>query len=253
MILILRSLWIWFATAALILLWLPLLGIIRLFDREPRRLVTGRWFRRLGRMLAKVNPWRLHITGTERVQPGGVYVVVSNHQSLADIPVISHVMIDTKWLGKAELFRLPVVGWMMKMAGDVPVQRGDRRKAAQAMMQCSRYVRERVSVVFFPEGTRSRDGEMLPFNDGPFRLAIRDQVPLLPMVVEGSGSALPRNTWLFGGTSDIYLTVLDPVSVEGLVVDQLGQLRDSVRQKMIDELHRLRELASQRTAMVTPG
>ncbi len=253
MIRILRSLWIWFATAALILLWLPLLGIIRLFDREPRRLVTGRWFRRLGRMMAKVNPWRLHIAGTERLQPGGVYVVVSNHQSLADIPVISHVMIDTKWLGKAELFRLPVVGWMMKMAGDVPVQRGDRRKAAQAMLQCSRYLREHVSVVFFPEGTRSRDGEMLPFNDGPFRLAIRDQVPLLPLVVEGSGSALPRNSWLFGGTSDIYLTVLDPVSVEGWNTDQIGELRDSVREKMIDELHRLRAVATQRTAMVTPG
>ena len=157
------------ASAALILLWLPVLGLVRLFDREPLRLRTASWFRRLGRAIARVNPWRLHITGSENIGAGQVYVVVSNHQSWADIPLISHLKLDTKWLGKAELFRLPVVGWMMRMAGDVPVERADRRKAAQALLQCARYLRQRVSVVFFPEGTRSRDGEVLPFNDGPFQ------------------------------------------------------------------------------------
>src|SRR5580704_2662707 len=110
MIRLLRSAWIWAATAVLVMLWAILLAAIRLFDAEPRRLRTGRWFRRLGRVIARINPWRIHISGAENVDAAEVYVVVSNHQSLADIPVISHLKLDTKWLAKAELFRLPFLG-----------------------------------------------------------------------------------------------------------------------------------------------
>jgi len=239
----LRSVWIWAATAALILLWVPLLAAIRLFDTGPC-LRTGRWFRRLGRVLARVNPWRIHISGVENVNPNQVYVVVSNHQSLADIPVISHLKLDTKWLAKAELFRLPLLGWMLRMAGDVPVERSDRRQGAQAMLLCARYLRQRCSVVLFPEGTRSPDGEVLPFREGPFRLAIREQVPVLPLVVEGSRAALPRNSWIFGGALDIHLRILEAVSVEGWTIKQVPVLRDVVRQRIVDELARMRGTGS---------
>ena len=240
MIRLLRSAWIWAATTALIVLWVPLLGTIRLFDVEPCRLRTGRWFRRLGRFVARVNPWRIHISGGENLNLNQAYVIVSNHQSLADIPVISHLKLDTKWLAKAELFRLPFLGWMLRMAGDVPIERSDRRKAATAMLQCARYLRQRCSVVLFPEGTRSPDGRVLPFNQGPFTLAIREQVPILPLVVEGSSAALPRNSWVFGSTQDIHLRILDAVSVDGWNLEQVPALRDAVRQKIVDELDRLR-------------
>jgi 1-acyl-sn-glycerol-3-phosphate acyltransferase len=237
-----RSIWIWFASAMLILFWTPLLAAIYLFDRRPLRLRTARWFRRLGRLLAAINPWRLQISGMENLRADGVYVIVSNHQSLADIPVISHLRLDTKWLAKAELFRLPIVGWMLRMAGDVPVERTDRRKGAMAMLQCARYLRKGCSIVFFPEGTRSPDGNVLPFNDGPFQLAIREQTPVLPLVVEGSGAALPKNSWMFEGTHDIQLRILPAVPVAGWDVKRSGELRDIVRQKMVDELTRLRGL-----------
>ena len=236
----LRSAWIWAATAALILLCAPLLGTIRLFDAAPRRLRTGRWFRRLGRVVARVSPWRLHISGGENLDSNQAYVIVSNHQSLADIPVISHLKLDTKWLTKAELFRLPVMGWMLRMAGDVPIDRSDRRKGARAMLQCARYLRQGCSVVFFPEGTRSPDGQVLPFNEGPFQLAIREHVPILPLVVEGSGAALPRNSWIFGATRDVQLRILEAVSVDGWNMAQVAALRDAVRQRIVDELDRLR-------------
>src|SRR5579862_5829485 len=126
MIRFLRSVWIWAASVTLVLLWVPLLGLIRTFDKEPR-LRTGRWFRRLGRLLARVNPWKIRISGREHIVANQVYVIVSNHQSLADIPLISHLRLDTKWLAKAELFRVPLLGWMLRMAGDVSVDRKDRR------------------------------------------------------------------------------------------------------------------------------
>jgi 1-acyl-sn-glycerol-3-phosphate acyltransferase len=239
---ILRSAWIWAASLAAIISWTPLLAVVRLFDRDPRRLRTGRWFRRLGRLLAKINPWNLDISGLQHIRAGQVYVIVSNHQSLADIPVVAHLNVDTKWLAKAELFRVPVLGWMLKMAGDVPVERSNRSKSARALLQCARYLRQGCSMVFFPEGTRSLDGKVLPFNEGPFQLAIREQVPVLPVVVEGSGNALPRNSWLFGPSLRIRLRVLEPVPVEGWDTRQTGALRDVVRQMTVDELERLRAL-----------
>jgi 1-acyl-sn-glycerol-3-phosphate acyltransferase len=236
----LRSIWIWVANLSLILLWAPVVGIVRLFDRDPRRLRTARCFRGLGPVLAKVNPWRIHISGAGNLSRGQVYVIVSNHQSLADIPLITLLRLDTKWLAKAELFRVPLLGWLMRLAGDVPVERGDRRNSARALLECARYLRQGCSVVFFPEGTRSRDGKVLPFNEGPFQLAIRERVPVLPLVIEGSGDALPRNTWMFGPTQDIHVRVLEPVSTEGWNVKQTEALRDLVRQKIVEELERLR-------------
>ena len=108
MIRALRSIWIWGATAALVLFWVPLLWVVKTFDRDPMRRRTARWFRKLGPLVAKVNPaWRIHLHGLERVDPNVTYVIVSNHQSLADIPLVSHLRHDAKWLGKAELFRSP--------------------------------------------------------------------------------------------------------------------------------------------------
>lgn len=238
MISVLRSAWIWIATASLVLFWVPLMWVIKTLDRDPLRRRTARWFRELGPLVSKVNPaWRLHLSGLERVRPEGTYVIVSNHQSLADIPLISHIRHDAKWLAKAELFQVPIFGWFMRIAGDIPVERTDRRKAAQSLLRCAQCLRKGCSVVFFPEGTRSRTGEVLPFNDGPFQLAIREGVPVLPLVVEGTGNALPRNTWRFGESQDIHLSVLDPVPPDGW---ECGALRDHVRQRIIDEVSRLR-------------
>lgn len=235
-----RSAWIWLASATLILFWWPLVALVHLFDRDPRRLKTARCFRRLGPALATINPWRIRITGLENVDPSQPYVIVSNHQSMVDIPVIAHLRLDTKWLGKYELFRMPVLGSMCRLAGDVPVDRSDRRKGATAILRCGEYLRQGCSVVFFPEGTRSLDGQVRPFSEGPFMLAARERVPILPLVVEGSGTALPRDTWMFGGTQEIHLRILKAVPSDGWDVKRAPLLRDSVRQLIVDELVRLR-------------
>lgn len=237
---VLRSAWIWTASVTLILLWVPLLGIIRLLDRDPLRRRTGRWVRRLGRLLAKVSPWRISIAGRERIDPNQVYVIVSNHQSLADIPVIMHLRLDMKWLAKAELFRFPVLGWILRMAGDIPVVRSDHQESAKAKLQCAQILRRHCSVVFFPEGTRTRDGQVLPFKKGPFLLAIREGVRVLPLVVDGSMTALPRNTWIFGPATDIHLQVLEPVSIDDWITAGAAALRDEVRRRIVEALDRVR-------------
>lgn len=232
-----RSTWIWFATLSLIILWLPLLTVIRLFDRDPVHYRTGRWFRRLGVAITKVNPaWRLHISGERITDPRRPYVVVSNHQSYADIPLISHVPWEMKWLAKVELFRLPVVGWMLKLAGDIPVHRQDKRQGVAVLGIAGKYLRQHCSVMFFPEGTRSPDGKVHSFSEGAFRLAIKEGVPVLPLVIEGSGECLPKHGWKFGKPGIIRLKILPPVETAGMNAGDATMLCSRVRRMIIEQL-----------------
>lgn len=241
MLTVLRSAWVWFAVSFLVILWLPLLGLIRLFDRNPVRFTTGRWFRNLGVAMTKVNPlWQLHVTGFTVPRDHTPFVVVSNHQSLADIPLISHIPWEMKWIGKKELFSIPVVGWMMTLAGDISVDRRDARSGARTILRAAQYLEQRCPVMFFPEGTRSPDGRVGRFSDGAFHLAIRTQTPILPIAVEGSSNALPKHSWRFGTPSDIHVHVLDPVPTAGLTQAELPALRDRIRGAIIQEIARRR-------------
>ena len=237
---ILRTLYIWTGASTLILIFAVIMRIVSWRERDPNRMETARWFRRLGRAITKIYPWRIEISGMENVEAGKAYVIVSNHQSFADIPLISCVPIDAKWIGKASLFRIPIAGWMMHASGDIPVERDDTRKAAQAFLKGARTLRNGISVMMFPEGTRSRDGQLLRFNDGPFRLAIREKAPILPLLVEGSGAVLPRNTVVFTSHKRVILRVLPPISVDGLGAPATEELSNRVRGLMQAELDRLR-------------
>jgi 1-acyl-sn-glycerol-3-phosphate acyltransferase len=196
----------------------------------------------LGRIVGRVTPWVIHIDGEENLDRDQVYVIVSNHQSLADIPLISFLHLDAKWLAKAELFKVPVFGWMMQLSGDVPVERTSPQQAARALLKCGKYLRDRVSVIFFPEGSRSVDGSVQAFNAGAFTLALREQVPILPLVIHGTSRALPRASWMFSGNPEIWLRVLPPVSVEGRGVKQGGELCEEVRQRIVEGLAELQRL-----------
>lgn len=233
----LRSVWTWSAVAALILLWLPLLALIRLFDRDPVHYRTGRWFRRLGVAMTRVNPaWRLALSGARIADPRNPYVVVANHQSMADIPLISHVPWEMKWVGKVELFRLPIIGWMMRLASDIPVDRADRRSGAKMLLRCLKVLEHKCSVMFFPEGTRSPDALLGKFNEGAFHIAIKAQVPVLPLVIEGSHGCLPKKSWKFGEPSTIRLKILEPVETRGMAVTDVERLRDTVRDMIAGQL-----------------
>ncbi len=233
-----RSALIWAAVVLIILAFWPLLAIVRLFDRDPAHYRTGRWFRRCGVAMTKVNPlWRIRIEGLERVSnPRNPYVVVSNHQSMADIPIISKLPWDMKWVAKASLFKVPVVKSMMRLAGDIPVDRGDKDSRGKVYGLAESYLKRRCSVMFFAEGTRAKDNKVLAFHDGAFKLAIAAQVPVLPLAVDGSSDCLPKHTWIFRHVSHINLAVLEPVPTAGMTEDQVGLLRETVRNRIMDQL-----------------
>ncbi|HYC30639.1 MAG TPA: lysophospholipid acyltransferase family protein [Gemmatimonadales bacterium] len=236
------SAWTWLLLVLCVLVWFPLMLLLRLvtapFDRE--RYAVGWLFRRIGPVVATLNPlWRFRAAGEMPADPRRPYVVVSNHESFADILLISHLPWEMKWLSKAELFRVPVLGWMMQLAGDVPVRRGFGPSAVEAMARCREILGRKVSVMIFPEGTRSPTRELLPFKDGAFRLAIEAGVPILPLAVSGTGPALPKHDWRFG-RSAATVRVLPAVETAGLTVEQAPELRERVRRMIVDARDALR-------------
>ena len=230
------SVWAWLVLVLCILLWFPILVVARLLTApfDKGRYIPGYIFRRIGPAMASLNPlWRFRYSGTMPADPRRPYVVVSNHESFADILLISHLPWEMKWLSKAELFRIPVMGWEMWLAGDIPVRRGFGPSAVEAMARCREVLRERVSVMIFPEGTRSKTSELLPFKDGAFRLAIEAGVPILPLAVSGTGTALRKHDWRFG-KSVAEVRVLDPVETAGLTLADVPALKARVRQTIIE-------------------
>src|SRR5918995_4814609 len=157
------SLWAWLVLVVCILLWFPLMIVVRLVTApiDRGRYFTGYLFRRIGPVMATLNPlWRFRYSGTMPRDPRRPFVVVSNHESFADILLISHLPWEMKWLSKAELFRIPVMGWMMWLAGDIPVKRGFGPSALEAMARCRKALERQGFVVIFPEGNRPKNPGM---------------------------------------------------------------------------------------------
>ncbi|HEU5174600.1 MAG TPA: lysophospholipid acyltransferase family protein [Gemmatimonadaceae bacterium] len=211
------------------------------FDRG--RYAAGRAFRQLAVLQVKLNPlWDFHMSGEPISDPRHPYVAVSNHESYADIFLISHLPWEMKWLSKETIFKIPVMGWMMRMAGDVPLVRGNRDSTLAALAGCRDRLSKRVSVMIFPEGTRSRDGRLLPFKDGAFRLAIEAGVPILPIAVAGTRNAMAKGTFRFQHAIAA-VRVLPPVETAGMTLSDIPTLKERVRDVIDQARHELaREL-----------
>jgi 1-acyl-sn-glycerol-3-phosphate acyltransferase len=144
-----------------------------------------------------------------------------------------------KWLSKKQMFRIPIAGWSMWLAGDIQLERGDRESAQKAMAQCATWLRRRVSVMVFPEGTRSAEGQLAEFKDGAFRLAIEEQVPIVPMALVGTKEAIRKHDWRFGpARAEVH--VMDPVDTMGMTLDDLDALRTTVRDRIASQLMSMR-------------
>ena len=231
-----RSALTWAAIVLVVLVALPVMAVVWVFDRDPARYATGRVFRYLGGLTTRLNPaWRVERSGRLPADPRAPFVVVANHQSNADIPLISTLPWEMKWVAKEALFRLPVFGWLLRMAGDIPVDRGDPASRARVSRRAADVLAHRCSVMFMPEGTRSRDGRVRRFQDGAFRLAIEAGVPVLPIAIDGTADALPKHGWQFG-TVHCRLHVFDPVPTAGLSVADAPALRARVRAQVVEQI-----------------
>ncbi|CAA9297764.1 MAG: Acyl-CoA:1-acyl-sn-glycerol-3-phosphate acyltransferase [uncultured Gemmatimonadetes bacterium] len=247
MILRILSVWVWLCSTLVVLVWVPWMGLLWLLTAraDPGRYTVGRWFRRAAVVVVALNPlWKFRTTGVRIHDPRRPYVAVANHESFADIFLISHLPWEMKWLSKEAIFKIPMMGWMMRMAGDIAVRRGEARSRAEALEECRDRLSKGVSVMIMPEGTRSATGELQPFRDGAFRLAVEMGCPILPIAVAGTRDAIPKGTWVINRARAV-ARVLPPVETAGLTMADVPALRDRVR-AMIGEARDglFRELAA---------
>ena len=184
-----------------------------------------------------LNPlWHFETDGDAPTDPRHPYVAVSNHESYADIFLISHFPWEMKWLSKDTIFKIPVMGWMMRMAGDIPIKRGRRESVVSAMKGCRDRLKKHVSVMIFPEGTRSPTDELLQFKGGAFSLAVDAQVPILPIAIAGTRDAMAKHSFLVNHAV-AGCRVLPPIETTGMGPRDVPALRNRVRQ-LIDDARR---------------
>jgi 1-acyl-sn-glycerol-3-phosphate acyltransferase len=237
------SIWSWIVLGLAVLIWTPMVAITRLvtmpFDKGAY--ATGYLFRKLTVVHEKLTPlWKFRTSGELPDNMRLPYVVVANHESFVDILLISHLPTEMKWMSKIEILKIPLVGWMMRLSRDIPLTRGDSASAAAALEASRERLNSKVSVMIFPEGSRSKTGELREFKSGAFRLAIDAQVPILPLAVYGTRDALRKNDWRLG-YAEAEVRVLEPVSTEGLTMDDMPELCDKVRDMIVagrDDLRR---------------
>lgn len=207
--------WLFVVTTSVLIFPVALLTWALTAPFDPRRravhYVTCFW----ASLYTWFNPWwRVHIEGRDRIRPGQTYVIVSNHQSLIDVLVIFRLFIPFTWVSKVENFRVPIIGWNMRLNSYVPLRRGDRASGREMLDRCEAELREGTSVMMFPEGTRTRTGDIQLFKPGAFELALRTDLPILPLVIEGTRDALPARGWVLRGRHHIRVRVQQPVPVE---------------------------------------
>jgi 1-acyl-sn-glycerol-3-phosphate acyltransferase len=191
------------------------------------------------------NPgWRVTIEGRDRIRSDIAYVMVANHQSLLDILVLFRLFRHFKWVSKAELFRIPCIGWNMSLNRYIKLRRGDRASIAEMMDASTRTLGEGSSVMIFPEGTRSPDGQLRDFKHGAFTLALRTRSPILPIVIEGTAHALPKRGFVLKGRHPIRVRVLDELPYESFADMSVDALTAHVRDRVAVALELRRETMS---------
>ena len=175
---------------------------------------------------------RFSVTGRERIDPRGVYVYTPNHQSLLDPPIIwtslgspaRHIA----FLVKKELGRVPILGYGIKQLGFVFVDRSNTERALASARRAAERLRAGRSFAVFPEGTRTRDGRLLPFKRGAFHMAVEAGVPVVPVSLDGTYRAMPRGAMRLRSVP-IRLTIHDPIPTAGLTQEDVPELTERVR------------------------
>jgi 1-acyl-sn-glycerol-3-phosphate acyltransferase len=188
------------------------------------------------RLLLGICRVRVVVRGREKIRPPGPYLFFSNHASQFDIlAAVEAIPIQFRILAKKELFYIPLFGWVLALAGFVGIDRGNRERAFQSLDRAARKIRAGRSLLVYAEGTRSRDGRLLPFKKGGFVLAIQAGVPVVPLVIRGSRAILPKGS-LRIRPGVITVEVGDPIDPRAYDLDRKQELMDRVRAVMVSHL-----------------
>jgi len=217
-------------------LWL----ISLLFDE--RRLMNNRWMVIQGIVLTKMSPfWKVITEGREKIDKDQAYVIIPNHQSLLDIVFFNMLRHRLRWVSKVEVFKVPLVGSEMRMVKYIELMRGNKSSVIKMMEECVKSLKDGISIVIFPEGTRSLTGAIGRFKTGAFQIAIKTDKPLLPVLIDGTGEIMPKKGGIiFRNRKVVRIRVLDPIFPGQFGTGNPEELAARVQSLMVAAMEELR-------------
>ena len=211
--------------------------IISFFSRtgNPVHIIARIW----GRGILFVSRIKVTVNGLANIDPSQSYIFMSNHQSNFDIPVLlAYLPVQFRWLAKAELFKIPIFGRAMRAAGYVKIDRFNQKSAFESLREAARKMKNGVSVMIFPEGTRSRDGNIRPFKKGGFIMAVDSKVPIVPVILQGTWTIMAKSS-LRINTGEVSLNIETPIATTGYTRDNKDDLIESVRTVICEGFEKL--------------
>jgi 1-acyl-sn-glycerol-3-phosphate acyltransferase len=216
--------WVVLATA-----FLASLAIIASFftrTGNPVHLIARIW----GQSILWVSRVHVSVKGMSNIEPDKSYVYMANHQSNFDIPVLlGYLPVQFRWLAKAELFKIPLFGRAMLGAGYVKIDRFNRKSAFESLEEAAKRMKNGVSVMIFPEGTRSKDGSIRQFKKGGFVMAVKSGVPIVPVVLRGTWPIMAKGS-LRINRGDVEMEIGEPIDTSGFSLETKEELMDRVRE-----------------------
>ncbi|MFC2081412.1 lysophospholipid acyltransferase family protein, partial [Bacteroidota bacterium] len=187
-----------------------------------------------------VNPlWRVRMTGRRKIPWRRPCILVSNHQSMVDIVVLYQLFAPYKWVSKKENFKIPILGWQMRLNQYLEIDRGKRDSLLRLMNEAAKNIKKGNSLLIFPEGTRYPGGILGPFREGAFKMALDNQVDIVPIVLDGTAKALPKKGVILTGFANIRARVLDPIPYSSFAGKSSRELSMDIRGLMEKEYTRL--------------
>ena len=177
------------------------------------------------------------VRGRHKIRKGACYIAVSNHLSQLDILVAFRLFFPFKWVSKTEVFKLPFIGWNMVLNRYIKLKRGDKASVEKMMAACEKAISMGSSVYFFPEGSRSKSGELKPFKPGAFILAHKMKMPILAIAISGTQNALPKHSLNFQGRHDIGIDVLGEIPYEAFKDLTVEKTAEMVQKQIGDYLY----------------
>ena len=240
---LIKSVWTWLSSIIFITLALPVAFLLWLISIpfDKRRLMNNRWMVIQGIVLTKMSPfWKVVVDGREKIDQKQAYVIVPNHQSMLDIVFFNMLHHRLRWVSKIEVFRTPIVGWEMRMVKYIELVRGNKASVVKMMEKCVESLQDGISVVIFPEGTRSLTGVIGKFKPGAFQIAVKTDKPLLPVLIDGTGDILPKKGFIFGNRSVVRIRVLDPIFPGNFKTGDPEELAAMVHAQMVSAMEQLR-------------
>lgn len=239
-----KSILAWTAAIIFIIVYFPfaLLVWLIVLPFDGRRKVIHRLLAFHGELVTRMMPfWKTEVSGRNKIGKGKTYVIISNHQSTLDMLILCCLRCRFRWISKYENLKVPLIGWYIRMARYITVNRGNEESKAIMLERCRQSLGDGISVLIFPEGTRSMDTEIGFFKRGAFQIALEAGIPILPVVIDGTGSILPKHGFVMSGGHRIRMRVLDPVPPSDFGTDNPDELSLKFSSLMKEELRKMRQ------------